>query len=178
MSPHFLNELRATFERRAAQPAIVNRDRVVTYGELDRLVGHGAALLQQRGMEQGERVVLWTAAKFSFLVAHLSVLCGGGVSLPLNPKFTREEMRHFLTDSGARLAVVGEEQLPVLESLRPEAPDLQRLVRDTELTNALLARAREVAPASDDPCLLVYSSGTTGWPKAIVHTHANVAASL
>lgn len=174
---HFQDELRATFEQRAGRAALVHRDRTFSYGELDRLARHGAALLQQRGMDKGDRVVLWTAAKFPFLVAHLAVLYGGGISLPLNPKFTREEMRHFLTDSGARLAVAGEEQLPVLESLRPES-DLQALVRDTELAEAPVAPLRDTAPAAGDPCLLVYSSGTTGWPKGVVHTNANVAASL
>ena len=81
MSPHFLNELRATFERRANQTALVHRGRAYSYAELDRLVRHGAALLQQRGMEQGDRVVLWTADRFPFLIAHLSVLHGGGISL-------------------------------------------------------------------------------------------------
>src|SRR5262249_33982816 len=129
-------------------------------------------------MEKGDRVVLWTAEKFPFLLAHLSILHGGGISLPLNPKFTREEMRHFLTDSGARLAVAAADQLPVLESLRAEATELHTLVRDVELTDAPAASPRDTAPTSDDPCLLVYSSGTTGWPKGIVHTNANVAASL
>ena len=43
------------------------------------------------------------ATRFGFIVAHLGVMFGGGVSLPLNPKFTREEMRHFLTDSGTAI---------------------------------------------------------------------------
>ena len=51
-------------------------------------------------------------AKLPFLIAHLGVLFGGGVSLPLNQRFTRDELRHFLADSGARLAVVGAGQRP------------------------------------------------------------------
>src|SRR5262249_2097480 len=178
MSPPFLNELRTSLQQLARHTALVHLGRACSYADLDRLVRHGAALLQQSGMEKGDRVVLWTAEKFPFLIAHLSILHGGGISLPLNPKFTREEMRHFLTDSGARLAVAAAEQFPVLESLRPEATELHTLVRDVELTEALAASPRHTAPTSDDPCLLVYSSGTTGWPKGIVHTNANVAASL
>jgi malonyl-CoA/methylmalonyl-CoA synthetase len=178
MQLHFHDELRATFEKRGDQAALVHRGRTFSYADLDHLACNAAALLQQRGMTSGDRVVLWTAAKFPFLIAHLGVLYGGGVSLPLNPKFTREEMRHFVTDSGALLAVVGDEQRPLLESLRPEAPELIALVGDKELTTAPDAPLRASAPGANDPCLLVYSSGTTGWPKGVVHTHANVAASL
>jgi malonyl-CoA/methylmalonyl-CoA synthetase len=49
---------------------------------------------------------------------------------------------------------------------------------DSAMLDAPAAKPREVRPSAEDACLLVYSSGTTGWPKGIVHTHANLAASL
>src|SRR5438874_11896549 len=107
MNPHFLDELRTTFAERGAHTAVVHQGREYSFAELDRRARHGAALLQQRGMQKGDRVVLATPAKFPFLIAHLSILYGGGVSLPLNPRFTREELRHLLSDSEVCLAVVG-----------------------------------------------------------------------
>jgi malonyl-CoA/methylmalonyl-CoA synthetase len=129
-------------------------------------------------MEKGSRVVLFTPAKVPFLLAHLGVLSGGGISLPLNPRFTREELRHFLIDSGACLAVAGAEQVPLLESLRPQAPALRQVLLDDEVLKAGATSWREPDVSAEDACLLVYSSGTTGWPKGVVHTHANLAASL
>ena len=178
MAPHFLAELRTTFADRAAHPALNYRGRSYSYGELDSLARRAAALLQGHGLEKGDRVVLWTAAKLPFLVAHLGVLYGGGISLPLNPKFTREEMRHFLSDSGARLAVAGPEQRPILETLRSELPELRAVIADEAVAEAPAASFRESALSADDGCLLIYSSGTTGWPKGVLHTHANLAASL
>src|SRR5262245_2192399 len=99
MTFHFLNELQATFAARANHSACVHPGGTLSYAELDRRARQAAAFLQRHGMNRGDRVVLFTSAKVPFLIAHLGVLYGGGISLPLNPRFTREEMRHFLNDS-------------------------------------------------------------------------------
>lgn len=152
--------------------------RTIAYAELDALARRGAALLQGLGIEPGERVVLCTANKLAFLIGHLATLYAGGVSLPLNPRFTREELRFFLSDSGARVALVGDEVQPSVQSLQPELPEMRWVVADVEIVRASPGVFCEPSIATTDPCLIVYSSGTTGWPKGIVHTHAKVASSL
>ena len=132
----FLDDLRATFADRTAHTAVEWRGRAYSYGELERLALAAGALLRDRGMGPGERVAVWTADRFAFLVAHLGVLFGGGVSLPLNPRFTREEMRHFLADSGAAVVVGDPDGLPLLDELRPSLPDLRSVVTADEVAAA------------------------------------------
>src|SRR5262245_23335930 len=177
MASHFLNELRATFAARANHTAIVHPGGALTHAEMDRRARQAAALLQRHGMSRGDRVALFTGAKLPFLISQLGVLYGGGIPLPLNPRFTREEMRHFLTDSGARLAVAGEES-GLLDSLRPDLPHFKEVLRDAEVAEAPAGSWVEPDVKADDPGLIFYSSGTTGWPKGVVHTHANLSASL
>src|SRR5262245_7181509 len=167
---NFLDDLHATFASRAAHTAVEWRGRAYSYGELERLALAAGALLRDRGMEPGERVAVWTADRFAFLVAHLGVLLGGGVSLPLNPKFTREEMRHFLTDSGAAVVVSDPDGAALLNELRPSLPDLRSVVTANEVATAPPCSARGVQTAPGEPCLILYSSGTTGRPKGVVHT--------
>jgi malonyl-CoA/methylmalonyl-CoA synthetase len=174
----FLDDLRATFAGRTAHTAVEWRGRAYTYGELERLALAAGALLRDRGMGKSERVAVWTADRFAFLVAHLGVLFGGGVSLPLNPKFTREEMRHFLADSGAAVVVADWDGVPLLNQLLPTLPGLRSIVTTDEVEAAGHQAAGHVQAAPDNPCLILYSSGTTGRPKGVVHTSANLGSSL
>jgi malonyl-CoA/methylmalonyl-CoA synthetase len=178
MSEHFLHRLWATFSAQPASPALVFADQSFSYSELEGKAEKSAALLQKMGVGPGDRVALYTANKLPFLMAHLGTLFAGAVSMPLNPRLTLEEMRYFLTDSGARLAVVGTEQQALVEALQPELPALEAVVPDAALSSAPPGQFHRPDLAAADPCLMIYSSGTTGWPKGVVHTHGNVASSL
>jgi malonyl-CoA/methylmalonyl-CoA synthetase len=178
MSGHFLSDLRASFSRHASCAALSYRGKEWTYRELEAAVERCAAWMQSLGVAAGDRVVLFTPEKLPFLIGHLGAIFAGAVPLPLNPRFTREEMRYFLTDSGAKLVLVGSEQQLMAEPLAAELANTPIVVRDVNALDPPAAKWREPAPAADDACLILYSSGTTGWPKGVVHTHANVASSL
>jgi malonyl-CoA/methylmalonyl-CoA synthetase len=178
MSRHFLQELGVTFAAQAARPALEYRGQTITHAELEARARGCATWLQRLGVEKGDRVVLYTADKLPFLVAHLGTLYAGAVSLPLNPRFTREEMRFFLADSAARVVVAGDEQQAVVNELRPELPELRHLAADRAVLETGGDRFRPPEVDARDPCLIVYSSGTTGWPKGVVHDHANLASAL
>jgi len=98
--------------------------------------------------------------------------------VPLNPRFTSEEPRYFLQDSGARVAVVGGAQRPIVESLQVDLPDLRAVLDDSAAWDAPASPFSEPEIGRASPCLMIYSSGTTGRPKGVVHTHANLAASI
>lgn len=173
MAPHFLHELQTTFANRGGHPALVHRGGEYSYAELERRARRAATLLQGLGMQPGDRVLLATPSRLPFLIAHLGVLFGGGVCVPLNPRFTADELRHFAADSGARLAVVGAEQRPLFESLEGLT-----VASDDGVAEAPEAAMREPTLDALDPCLMIYSSGTTGWPKGVVHVNANLSSAL
>jgi malonyl-CoA/methylmalonyl-CoA synthetase len=177
-SGHFLAELRTTIDSQPNAPAITHQETSLTYGDLDNRAKHAAAWLRQMGVEPGERVAIATPQKLPFLAAHLGAMYAGGISLPLNPRLTGEELRYFLQDSDARVAVVGALERPVVESLRVDLPELHAVLDDVAVWNAAASPFCEPAIRCDNPCLMIYSSGTTGRPKGVVHTHANLSASL
>lgn len=180
MADTFADALHETFQTHATRPAVVHQGRTFTYADLLAYATEGAAWLHSLGVKPGDRVVLCTSDKLSFLLAHLATLFSGAVTVPLNPRFTREELRFFLTDSGARVAIAGADAASLLDSLRPDLPELRALIADETVFDLSRHHSPRTThnPRQSDACLIVYSSGTTGWPKGIVHTQANVLSAL
>src|SRR6266536_3239169 len=115
MAETFFHALHESFQKHSGRRAVVHRQRPFTYGDLLARAREGAGWLQSLGVNPGDRIVLCTSNKPAFLFAHLAALFAGAVTVPLNPRFTREELRFFLADSGARVAIVGKEAAPILE---------------------------------------------------------------
>jgi malonyl-CoA/methylmalonyl-CoA synthetase len=178
MSAAFLHLLQHSFARRGACPAVVHQEQSWTYAELEARVRNLAAIFADVGVAPGDRVALCTSNKPYFLVAHLATLYAGAVSLPLNPRFTRDELKFFLSDSAARLVVADSQAWSQTESLRPELPNLLRVVHEAAIFAPARSAYRRPEIAGDDPALMMYSSGTTGWPKGVVHAHGNLASGL
>lgn len=174
----FLAQLQTTFEKHAGRRAIVHGSRTYSYRDLTTHARESAGWLQSLGVAKGDRVALCLANKLAFVHAHLATLFAGGVTLPLNPRFTREELRFFLADSGACVAIVAAELMPLVESLRAELPVLRHVVPEAAILDSPKSTYRVQQMHDDDRCMIIYSSGTTGWPKGVVHTHGNVAAAL
>jgi malonyl-CoA/methylmalonyl-CoA synthetase len=175
---HFLDELRAVFENRASEVALIYKDLRLTYEHLRAKANGCSEVFRKLGVVAGDRVAIATPEKLPFLAAHLGAMYAAAVSLPLNPRLTRDELRYYLDDSGAKVIVAGKDQLPIVDSLRPELPQLRAIMTDSEAWDASPGSFTEQSPPRDAPCLMLYSSGTTGQAKGVVHTHANLASSL
>src|SRR5947208_1864740 len=178
MPEHFVHDLAEGFRKHRQRPALMHGGRTWTYAELGDTARRYAAWLQAIGTNRGDRVALFTPNKLPFLIGQLGVLFAGAVPLPLNPRFTREEVRYFLSDSGARLVIAGREQRSMADDLACELAQRPLVTSDELIIDPPDNAFHEPTLERDNPCLILYSSGTTGWPKGVVHTNANVASAL
>ncbi|UCH95286.1 MAG: AMP-binding protein [Candidatus Aminicenantes bacterium] len=175
----FIELLKQQFQKNSCHPAVIYHHRSLTFGELEQKAETMAAFLREKGLEKGDIVILYTPEKLPFLILHLGIILCGGVSLPLNPDFTSEEMIYFLNDSGARFVFASGEQASIIQTIKDKCLHLEAVFDPAlALETKENKKINEVSIMPGDYCFMLYSSGTTGQPKGVVHTHANTAASL
>ena len=151
----------------ASRPAVVTPDTAYTYGELAALVDRAAHGLRRRGVEPEQRVALLMADGVGFAAVFFGALKLGAVAVPLNTRLSSRELEVILDDCRARVVVADEQLATALSTGRAAAVvDFETLVQG--------APPGPLAPepvGADAMAFWLYTSGTTGTPKAAVHCH-------
>ena len=162
--------------------------------------------LETAGVDAGSRVVLLSESRPDWLTADLAALALGGVTVPIYPTLSADQVGFILRDSGATVAFVstavqleklaaaapgsGLRMAIVLDEIPPGAAlpfelltidelarrGHQRIVDGWGVGRSFLDAARRVAP--EDLATIIYTSGTTGQPKGVMLTHANLVANI
>jgi crotonobetaine/carnitine-CoA ligase len=177
--PHLLGEQAAAFGDREC---LRLEGRRLTFAQLEEASARLAGALAGLGVRRGDRVALMLPNGFEFPTAWLALARLGAVTVPLNVQSPAADLRHVLSDSGARLALAGRAEAKVLRQAAPACPALGAVaVYGPEPAPAgaldLAELARDAAPAAiapvrpDDLLSIQYTSGTTGFPKGCMLTH-------
>ncbi|HYK83594.1 MAG TPA: benzoate-CoA ligase family protein [Gemmatimonadales bacterium] len=168
-------------EGRADRLALVHEGAHLSYAAVAAGANRAGNALRELGVRMEERVLLLLPDCPEFVYAFWGTLKTGAVAIPTNTLLTARDYEYMLNDSRAGVAIVGAEFAAAIEALRPRLPFLRHLVVTGRPSpgqlawDALLARQpADLEPAStskDDVAFWLYTSGTTGAPKAAVHLH-------
>jgi long-chain acyl-CoA synthetase len=172
-------------ERFPDKVALMFENRSYTYAELCSLTRSLAASLLQRGIKPGDRVAFLLPNCLEIVLTYYACFKIGALAVPLNVLFQIELLKYALIHSGARVLISAPELFQKVDKVRPSLPEIEQyyitsvrsdfvgvapfeeLLKTTFNTNC--------SPVSEESAAAIYyTSGTTGLPKAVIHSHASL----
>ncbi len=156
----------------------------VDYSQMNALINRAAHMIESLGIAKGERIALLMPNSLEFCCLFYAAAKLGVVVVPLNTRLTAPELEFLLSDSGAKVLFYGDDHASVVATLRSGTTHplaVNDWVPASGSAGSLVERLG--AAASDEPVcssggqdnlFIMYTSGTTGLPKGVVHTHDSV----
>lgn len=159
--------------------------RDMTWRVFDEKANRMANLLLKRGIRKGEKVAILMMNCLEWLPIYFGILKAGAVAVPLNFRYTAEEIKYCLNLSDTIALIFGPEFIGRMEAIYDQIPKVRTLFFAGEnrptfaenydrLTANCCSEAPDIKLNNEDDAAVYFSSGTTGFPKAILHSHASL----
>ncbi len=171
--------------------ALLHKDASLSFAELAAEVEAFASQLCGLGLAADDRVAVYLPKQFEAVIGFFGAATAGGVAVPINPMLKPAQVAHILRDCNVRFLITSGQRCKQLAEILGQCPDLNSVIltagaEGLELPDGLASHAwddlREVAPAPRHPRIdadmasILYTSGSTGSPKGVVLSHANMVA--
>ena len=159
--------------------------RQMTWGEFDEKANRFATLLISRGVKKDEKVAILLMNSIEWLPVYFGILKAGALAVPLNYRYTADEIKYCLQKSDSEYLVFGSEFVSRIEQVYTQLPQIKLWAFVGEetpafaenyntITSECSAERPDVTITDDDNAAIYFSSGTTGFPKAILHKHQSL----
>ena len=157
----------------------------LTWGEFDRKANRMANFLLTRHIRKGDKVAILLMNSLEWLPIYFGILKSGAMAVPMNFRYTAEEIKYCLELADADYLIFGPEFIGRVEDICDRMPGIKSFVyvgedcpSFAEPYGSLVSYCSSKSPAvkidDEDDAAIYFSSGTTGFPKAIVHRHRSL----
>lgn len=162
--------------------------REMTWGVFEEKANRFAHLLLKRGIGKGDKVAILLMNCLEWLPIYFGILKTGAIAVPMNFRYSAEEIKYCLDLSDAVALIFGPEFIGRLESIYDRIPNIKTVLYAGEgrpsfaesydrLTANYPSEAPKIQLKDEEDAAIYFSSGTTGFPKAILHTHSSLVSS-
>ena len=187
INPQFEEETRTTWKEYALIEAKKGEayKKEITWKEFDKRANRFANLLLTRGVKKGDKVAILLMNCIEWLPIYFGVLKTGALAVPLNYRYTAEEIKYCLELSDSSMLIFGPEFIGRVEEICNRIPKVKTLFYVGEdcpsfaesydkLASYCSSAAPDIKLTDADESAIYFSSGTTGFPKAIIHNHESL----
>ncbi len=159
--------------------------REITWEQFWKRANRFANLLLSRGCRKGDKVSILMMNSIEWLPIYFGILKAGAVAVPLNYRYTADEIKYCLDKSDSSMVIFGPEFIGRMEAISDQIPRVRNLFYVGEDCPAFAdsydkmiayctSRQPDISLTEDDDAAIYFSSGTTGFPKAILHAHRSL----
>ena len=156
--------------------------REITWGEFNKKANRFANLLLSRGIKRGEKVAILLMNCLEWLPIYFGILRTGAIAVPLNFRYTADEIAYCLDKADAEYIVFGPEFVGRVEEICHKVPKIKMWIYAGDdcpayaesydkLVTYCSTKTPDIDICDEDNAAIYFSSGTTGFPKAILHSH-------
>ena len=157
----------------------------ITWGDFDKKANRFANFLLSRGIKKGDRVAVLLMNCLEWLPIYFGILKTGALAVPLNFRYASDEIDYCLKLSNSSSLIFGPEFIGRIEEIYNKIPNIKPLLyvgKDCpsfaesydKLVTYCSSKKPDIHLDDNDDGAIYFSSGTTGFPKAILHTHGNL----
>ncbi len=159
--------------------------REMTWREFDDKTNRFANFLMDRGLEKGHKVGILLMNCLEWLPIYFGILKTGALAVPMNYRYTSDEIKYCLDLAECDVLIFGPEFTERIDTIKDSIPNVKlRLYLGQDcpsfaenyysLTSCYSSLAPDIKLTDDDDAVIYFSSGTTGFPKAILHKHSSL----
>ena len=159
--------------------------RQITWEQFWKRANRFANLLLSRGCRKGDKVSILMMNSIEWLPIYFGILKAGAVAVPLNYRYAADEIKYCLDKSDSTMVIFGPEFIGRMEAISDRIPRVRHLFYVGEDCPAFAdsydkmiayctSRQPDISLSEDDDAAIYFSSGTTGFPKAILHAHRSL----
>ncbi|MCX5706561.1 MAG: long-chain fatty acid--CoA ligase [Candidatus Omnitrophica bacterium] len=185
MLPNHLGELLTLSSRKHPhRQAIIFGSKKITYHNLNELSNQIASGLIELGINKQDKVALFLDNCPEFVISYFAILKAGAVVVPINYMFKIEEAKQILEDSSAKAIITSRSYIDMAEELRLRLDSLKFIISTAKtrgdvidlhkLRNPHTERLNKLSILPNDLAVILYTSGTTGFPKGAMLSHYNL----
>jgi malonyl-CoA/methylmalonyl-CoA synthetase len=182
LSANAFSLFRSRFPSDLSAPFLESPDgSTLSYGEMIAFSGRLANVLRGWGIKAGQRLAVQVEKSVAALALYLAALREGAVYLPLNPAYTENELRYFLSDSEPAALICGPRAAAAMKDLASLIGGFRVETLGTDGEGSLIEAAHAASTAfedaerdTDDIAAILYTSGTTGRSKGAMLSHGNL----
>ncbi len=157
----------------------------ITWGEFNKRANCFANLLLSRGIKKGDKVSILLMNCLEWLPIYFGILKTGALAVPLNYRYTSDEIRYCLDLSDSDALIFGPEFIGRVEEICDSIPKIKQMFyvgkncptfaeSYDKLVTYCSSKNPDIKLSEEDDAAIYFSSGTTGFPKAILHNHESI----